>query len=225
MMSVALTGNVGSGKSTVARLWEERGVPVLRADELAREVVAPGTEGLAAVVEVFGPGVLAPDGVLDREALRRRVFADPAERTLLEGLLHPRIRALRERWLAGLGPGGHPMAVAEIPLLFETGLQGEFDVVVLVDAPRGERLRRLVADRGLGEEEARRIMAAQAPVEEKRPLAHYLLENGGTLGDLEQRALALLDLLRARARRGAPQAAEPPGSVAPGAQVGGGDVP
>jgi dephospho-CoA kinase len=165
-------------------------------------VVAPGTEGLAAVVRAFGDGVLGAGGGLDREALRRRVFADAAQRRLLESLLHPRIRASRADWVARLDREGHRLAVAEVPLLFETGMEREFEVVVLVDAPREERLRRLVAHRGLGEAEAQAIMAAQMPAGEKRSRASYVLENGGTMQELEERALALLDLLLARARRG-----------------------
>ncbi len=202
MMTVALTGNVASGKSTVAGVWVREGVPVLRADDLAREVVAPGTEGLARVVEAFGPEVRRPDGSLDRDGLRNRVFRDPEERRLLEALLHPRIRALRERWVKRMEGGTHLLVVAEIPLLFEGGLEGEYEVVVLVEAPEGERLRRLREDRGLEEGEARRIMAAQMPASEKRDRAHFVLHNGGTLEDLEARALALLDLLRSRARKG-----------------------
>ncbi len=201
MKRVALTGNVASGKSSVAGLWAREGVPVVRADDLAREAVAPGSEGLREVADAFGPGVLRPDGSLHREALRERVFRDPEARIRLEGILHPRIRVLRDRWLARVAEAGPLLVVAEIPLLFEAGLEGEFHWVVFVDAPEEERLRRLVRGRGLEEGEARRIMEAQMPGPVKRERAHYTLDNGGTLEQMEERALALLDLLRARARR------------------------
>ncbi|MFH1765629.1 MAG: dephospho-CoA kinase [Gemmatimonadota bacterium] len=200
MLKVALTGNVGSGKSTVAGIWSDAGVPVIRADDLAREVVAPGSDGLARVVEAFGGAVVQKDGSLDRTALRTRVFRDPGDRARLEGILHPLIKSLRDRWVALHEARMTALVVAEIPLLYEVGLEKEYDAVVLVVAPHGERLRRLMADRGLEEEEASRVMAAQIPTEEKLHLADYVLENGGSREDLEIRCLALLDLLRARAR-------------------------
>ncbi|MCJ7627774.1 MAG: dephospho-CoA kinase [Longimicrobiales bacterium] len=201
MLKVALTGNVGSGKSTVAAIWSDAGVPVVRADDLAREVVVPGSDGLARVVKEFGGEVVQKDGSLDRTALRTRVFRDPGERARLEGILHPLIRSLRDDWIAHHEARMTALVVAEIPLLFEVGLEKEYDAVVLVVAPHGERLRRLMADRGLAEEEASRVMAAQIPNQDKLELADYVLENGGSREDLEIRCLALLDLLRARARR------------------------
>ncbi len=200
MMTVALTGNAGAGKSTVADIWEGAGVPVVRADDLARAAVAPGSDGLAEVVAAFGPEVLMADGSLDRAALRDRIFRDEKERIRLERILHPRIGVLRERWVARWRKEGALLAVAEIPLLFEAGLEGDYDVVVCVDAPGDVRLERLVNDRGLKEEEARRIMGAQIPAEEKRRGALFVLDNDGSREELKKRSLALLDLLRARAR-------------------------
>lgn len=200
-MRVALTGNVGSGKSTVTRIWSEAGIPVIRADDLAREVVAPGSQGLARVVQAFGEGVLAGDGTLDRRRLRDRVFRKEEDRTRLEEILHPLIGSLRDHWLARREEEGELLVVAEIPLLFEVGLEGDYDAVVLVVAPWEERLHRLMDDRDLEEDEALRVMSSQIPSEEKVPRADYLLENGGTEEDLQTRSLALLDLLRARARR------------------------
>lgn len=199
MLSVALTGNVASGKSTVARLWREAGVAVVSADDLARTVTEPGSEGLRQVVEAFGEDVLAEDGRLDRAALRDVVFRDDEARRRLEEILHPRIRALRDAWMEGRRAEGARLVVSEIPLLFETEMEGEFDVTVLVDAPRGERLRRLVEDRGLEADEAERIMDAQMDPDEKRRRADLVVENDGTLQDLRTRALVILDLLRARA--------------------------
>lgn len=200
MMKVALTGNVASGKSAVARIWSDAGVPVIRADDLAREVVEPGSEGLTRVVDAFGGEILGEGGSLDRAGLRSRVFRDPGARRRLEGILHPLINALRLEWVARHEAGGTPLVVAEIPLLYEVGLEKEYDAVVLVVAPPGERLRRLTVDRELPEEEAILVMEAQIPQEQKLPLADYVLDNGGSLEDLEIRCLSLLDLLRARAR-------------------------
>lgn len=203
-MRVAVTGNAASGKTTLSRLWAREGVPVVLADELSREVVEPGSAGLSAVVEAFGQGILLDDGSLDRGALRSLVFRDPESRSRLEAILHPLILRYREEWLRKQASEGAPLVVAEIPLLYEVGLEGEFDLVVVVDAPREVRLRRLVEDRGLSEEDGMAIMEAQLSDEEKRRRADYVVQNAGTREDLETRALALLDLIRARAagRRG-----------------------
>ena len=158
MKSVALTGNAAAGKSAVATAWARAGVSVVSADELARQAVAPGSPGLAEVRAAFGDDVLAADGTLDRGALRRRVFSDDEARRRLEGILHPRIRTLRSAWMEERRNAGDALVVAEIPLLFETGHEGDFDAVVLVDAPDAVRLGRLVEQRGLSEEEARRVM-------------------------------------------------------------------
>jgi len=203
MLKVALTGNVASGKSSVASIWSEAGVPVVLADDLAREVVAPGSPGLERVTNLFGREVLDLEGFLDRAALRDRVFRDPVERKRLEAILHPLIEARREEWLIAREEEGERLAVAESPLLFEVGLEGEFDVVVFVNAGAALRHKRLVENRGIEGEEATRIMQAQMPSQEKLQRADYVLDNQGSLQDLEIRALALLDLLKARARRGA----------------------
>ena len=197
MKSVALTGNAAAGKAAVAAAWAAAGVPVVSADELARQVVAPGSPGLAEVREAFGDGVLSGDGSLDRSALRRRVFDDPEARGRLEAILHPRIWALRGAWMDERRREGHALVVAEIPLLFETGREGDFDVVVLVDAPDAVRLRRLVEHRGLAEDEARAVMAAQMDPAEKRRRAHHVLSNDGSIESLEAAAATLLRELRA----------------------------
>jgi dephospho-CoA kinase len=202
MLRVALTGNVASGKSEVARLWAREGVPLVSADDLAREAVAPGSQGLRTVVGLFGPGVLTDEGTLDREVVRGIVFENPQLRRRLEEILHPIIRSLRQNWIEEERKRGSRLVVAEIPLLFEVGLEDEFDVVVVVDAAPEESLHRLTSLRGLDEGEARRILAAQMPSEEKVSRATFVIHNHGTLGDLEDRALALLDLLRARAAAG-----------------------
>jgi len=200
MLTVAVTGNVASGKSLLCEVWAEAGVPLVQADALAREAVKPGTTGLDSVVEAFGSRVLDGEGRLDRGTLRSVVFSDPDARRRLEAILHPIINRLRSDWIRARQEEGSSLAVAEIPLLYEVGLETEFDVVVLVDAPVPERLRRLTEKRGLEKEEARRIMDSQMPVDEKRRKVDYVVENGEGVEDLRIRALALLDLLRARAR-------------------------
>ena len=212
MLSVALTGNVASGKSAVAGFWSRAGVPVVDADDLARRAVEPGSAGLEAVRGAFGDGVVAPDGALDRAALRRLVFEDEEARRRLEAIVHPRVWELRDAWLRERAAEGHRLAVSEIPLLFETGREGDFDVVVLVDAPVATRLGRLVRERGLGEAEARRIMAAQMDPAEKRRRADHVLENDGSLAELEMRAAALLETLREAAADGGDRAAEASGA-------------
>lgn len=192
MITVGLTGNVASGKSAVADAWRQAGIPVLSADELAREAVAPGSPGLREVVEVFGDSVLDAGGALDRARMREIVFRDEQARSRLEGIIHPRVAAARDQWLSELRDQGEPLAVAEIPLLFETGGQDAVDRVVLVDAPEEERLRRLVELRGLAAEEARRIMAAQMDPARKRAASHHVLENDKGLDDLRRGAALLL---------------------------------
>lgn len=201
MLSVAVTGNIASGKSSLLRIWERAGVPVISADDLARAVVEPGTAGLREVVRVFGDEVLEPDGQLDRSRLRDRVFRDEDARRKLESILHPRIRDLREAWLREQGWRGAELVAAEIPLLFETGYARGVDVTIVVDAPPAVRLERLVRLRGLDAEEAARIMSTQADAADKRAMADHVIPNDGTPADLEQRALELLARLRARIRR------------------------
>ena len=198
MLKIALTGNVAAGKSAVAEFWGASGVPVISADELARRAVAPGSPGLEEVRSAFGDSVINVDGTLDRDAVRALVFADEEARRRLEAIVHPRVWELRAKWTREQDAAGEPLAVAEIPLLFETGRHADFDVTVLVDASAPERLRRLVELRGLSEEEARSIMAAQMDPDEKRQLADFVLENDGSLEVLATRAGEVLDALRAR---------------------------
>lgn len=199
MLTAALTGNAASGKSTVAAIWRDAGVPVLDADQIARDVVAPGTPGLREVTQAFGTRVLRDDGSLDRDRVRALVFADPAARARLEAITHPRIRARRDEWLGEQRRLGSRLAAAEIPLLFEAGMEGEFDVVVLVDAPESVRTDRLVRDRGLPRAQAEQILRAQQPTVAKRARADVIVDNSGSVGDLRVRALAVLASLRERA--------------------------
>jgi dephospho-CoA kinase len=199
MLLVGLTGNIAAGKSTVARLLAERGATIVDADALAREAVRPGTAALAAIVERWGRGVLAPDGVLDRPALRTRVFDDPAELEALNAIVHPEVARLRDAALADARARGDRLVVCDVPLLFERDLAGDYDVVVLVDAPRDLRLERLVHDRRLREPEAMAMIAAQMPAELKRARADHVVENAGTREALAAQVDALWQTLEQRA--------------------------
>lgn len=199
MFTVGLTGNVGSGKSTVARLWEEVGVPVIYADALAREAVEPGSPGLRQVIEAFGDGVLAADGSLDRAGVRDVVFDDLIARRRLEAIVHPVVRSLRDRWLAERRTEGAPLVVSEIPLLFESGRTEDFDAIVFVDAPADVRRARIVEHRGIGPEVAERIMAAQMDADTKRARSDYVIDNTGTIEDLKAEAMRVLEDLGERA--------------------------
>ena len=192
-MRVGLTGGVASGKSTVAALLAERGAVVVDSDVLAREVVEPGTPGLAAVVEAFGPEVLTADGTLDRPALGRQIFGDQEARRRLEAILHPLIRARAADIEAAAPPGS--VVVHDIPLLVETGQADGFDAVVVVDVPEALQLERMVRERGMSEGDARARIAAQASREQRRSVATYLVENTGTREDLRDRVTEVFDRL------------------------------
>ena len=195
MLIAGLTGNVAAGKSEVAELWRRAGVPVLSADELAREAVEPGTQALVRIAELFGPGVVRADGTLDRAAVRRIVFRDDGARRLLEAVVHPEVKRLRDEWTGRQRDTGAELVVWEIPLLFETGMEAEVDVVVVVDAPAGVRRRRIVETRGLGDAEAGAVMEAQSPAAEKRRRADFVVENAGTRAELAERAAAVMAAL------------------------------
>ena len=188
-MQIGLTGGIGSGKSTAAGRFAELGALVIDADALAREVVEPGTEGLAAVVAEFGEQVLDGAGRLDRPALARVVFGDDAARGRLNAILHPRIRARAAELIAAAPPG--TVVVQDVPLLVETGQSGPYDLVVVVEAPDELRLRRLGRDRGMPAEEVRARMAAQATDEQRRAAADVVLVNDGTPEDLRAKVDAL----------------------------------
>jgi dephospho-CoA kinase len=184
-MRVGLTGGVASGKSTVSAMLAERGAVVIDADLLAREVVAPGTDGLAEVVAAFGEEVLGPDGSLDRPALGAVVFADEARRRTLEAIIHPRVRA-RAAEIEAAAPEG-AVVVHDIPLLTETGQAASFDAVVVVDVPVGTQVERMVSLRGMSPDDARARVAAQADREERRAIATFVVDNTGTLEELRAR--------------------------------------
>ena len=174
MLQVALTGGIATGKSYCLGRFAALGVPTIDADRLAREAVAPGSPGLAAVAQRFGAHMVREDGTLDRAALARVVFSDRTARADLEAIVHPDVyRRIRE-WFAQL-PHGTPVAMADIPLLFETGHEHDFDAVVVAACPPEEQLRRLVARDGLSETDARARLEAQSPIDEKVRRAHYVI--------------------------------------------------
>jgi dephospho-CoA kinase len=177
VLRIGLTGGIGSGKSTVSRLLADRGAIVVDADVIAREVVEPGTPGLAAVVEAFGAGVLGGDGSLDRPALASVVFADPEARARLDAIVHPLVRA-RATQLAAAAPAD-AVVVHDVPLLAETGQAASYDLVVVVEADVDTRVARLV-QRGLTAEDARARIAVQATDDERRAIADVVLDNSGT---------------------------------------------
>jgi dephospho-CoA kinase len=183
-----LTGGIGSGKSTVAAMLEEYGVPVVSADELSRMVVAPGSEGLADVVEAFGREVLDDRGELDRKKMGKIVFANAEKRRALEAILHPRIRERYEQVLDALEKAGHPVMVYEVPLLFEKKLhlQDEMKAVILVVSSADTRIARVKDRDALTTEEVLARMRTQMPEEEKRRLANYIVVNDGNLDDLRR---------------------------------------
>jgi dephospho-CoA kinase len=182
VLRIGLTGGIGSGKSTVSRLLAEHGAVIVDADAIAREVVAPGSPGLAAVVDAFGAAVLTADGSLDRPALAAVVFADPEARRRLDAIVHPLVRARATEVTAAAGPDA--VVVNDVPLLVETGQAGTYDVVLVVEADPETRVARLV-QRGLTAEDARARMAAQATDEQRRAVADVVLDNSGTPSELE----------------------------------------
>jgi dephospho-CoA kinase len=194
---VGLTGGVASGKSAVSAVLRELGAVVIDADQLAREVVAPGTEGLREVVAAFGPSVLTADGELDRPAMGAVVFADEGARRRLEAIIHPLVRARGAELEAAAGPDA--VVVHDIPLLAETGQASSFDAVVVVDVPVETQIERMVALRGMSREEAEARIAAQASREERARIATYVIENTGTLEDLRERVTEVFETLTKKA--------------------------
>jgi dephospho-CoA kinase len=200
MLRVGLTGGIGSGKSEVSRLLASYGAVLIDSDVVAREVVEPGSEGLAAVVAEFGPGVLAPDGSLDRPKLGAIVFADPGRRTALNAIVHPLVRRRTAELEAAAGPDA--VVVNDVPLLVEGGLAPLYDVVVVVDASPATQLDRLTRLRGMTPGDARARMSAQATREERLAAADIVIDNDGPLEALEPQVRKVWADLEARAGRG-----------------------
>ncbi|WP_371516547.1 dephospho-CoA kinase [Kitasatospora sp. NBC_01300] len=185
MLKIGLTGGIGAGKSEVSRLFAAHGAVIVDSDVIAREVVAPGTDGLAAVAAEFGPQVLRADGALDRPALGAIVFADPARLQALNAIVHPLVRARSAELEAAAAPDA--VVVHDVPLLAENGLAPLYDLVVVVDAADDVRVERLVRLRGMAEDEARARMAAQASRADRLAIADVVIDNGGPLEALAAR--------------------------------------
>lgn len=194
MIRAALTGGIATGKSFCLARFAALGAAVIDADVLAREAVAPGSPGLAAVVQRFGGGVLRADGALDRPALGAIVFKDPAARAALEAIVHPEVYRRITEWFANL-PSGTRLAIADIPLLFETGHEHDFDRVIVAACEPEEQLRRLIARDDLTETAARARLGAQWPIEEKVRRAHHVIRTDGTYVETEAQIVRLHDQL------------------------------
>jgi dephospho-CoA kinase len=198
VLRVGLTGGIGSGKSEVSRRLQQRGAALIDADVVAREVVEPGTPGLGQIASVFGPEVLLPDGRLNRERLGQLVFADDDLLAKLNAIVHPlvheRTRQLEQEAAAAVGPTG--IVLNDVPLLAENQLQRGYDTVIVVDAPDDQRLRRLVDARGMSEQHARERMAAQATRDQRLAIADVVIDNSGTLADLDQQVDEVWAVLR-----------------------------
>jgi len=201
MLNVALTGNIASGKSTVVDLFRKWGATIIDADALAREAQAPGSAVLAAIAKRFGADVLASDGTLDRAALRAKVMGDDAALGGLNAIVHPAVQQRRLELQRTARERGDAIVINDIPLLFEVLDPAQFDTIVLVDAPPAVRRARLRALRGLSNQDADRMIAAQMPAERKRAQSAHVIDNTGTVAELEQQAQRVFADLRKRAAR------------------------
>ncbi|BEH01211.1 MAG: dephospho-CoA kinase [Propionibacteriaceae bacterium] len=198
VLSVALTGGIGAGKTTVARLLAQRGAILIDSDVLSREVVEPGTPGLEAIVERFGPAVLAADGSLDRQALGTIIFADAQARADLNGIVHPEVRRRRAELIASAPDGS--IVISVIPLLVEGGLQDGFDGVIVVDVPIDTQVDRLKARSDLDDQQARARVNAQASRDERLEVADWVIENSGSYDQLRQQVEVVWDALNKKVR-------------------------
>ena len=196
MVRVALTGGIGTGKSYCLARFAELGVPIADADQLAREAVAPGSPGLQAIVERFGAGLLLPDGSLDRPALGRIVFADAAARAQLEAIVHPEVYRRIRAWVANLPPGTR-VGIADVPLLYETGHQHDFDRVIVCACPPELQIERVMTRDRLSKEEAEARLAAQWPIEEKAARADYVIRTDTSFAETDLQVRTILERLKA----------------------------
>ena len=198
MLRVGLTGGIGAGKSEVSKRLAAHGAVVIDADLIAREVVAPGTDGLAEIAQAFGRGILTPDGALDRARLGDIVFGAPGKLARLNAIVHPRVGVRMRELEDSAGPGA--VVVHDVPLIAENGLAGGYDVVVVVDAQPRTQLNRLMRLRGMSREQAEARIAAQASREERLAIATIVVDNSGSLAELDRQAGELWSELRRRAR-------------------------
>ncbi|WP_293820756.1 dephospho-CoA kinase [uncultured Corynebacterium sp.] len=197
MKLIGLTGGIGSGKSTVATLCRERGWRIVDADAIARDVVQPGQPALSELAAAFGKDILLADGQLNRKELARRAFADKEHTELLNSITHPRIQEETQRQFAAAPGDGCDFAVYDMPLLVDNGLDKDMDCVIVVDVAPEERVRRLITSRGLEEDDARRRIAAQVPDEVRLAAATHVIDNNGTLDQLRERTIEVMDRIAA----------------------------
>jgi dephospho-CoA kinase len=183
---IALTGGIATGKSWVRARFEDLGVPTIDSDVLAREAVAIGTPGLAAVVTRFGREMLLPSGALDRQKLAQVIFTNPDARRALEAIIHPEVRRATDQWFASLDPQSHSWALADIPLLYETGRDRDFNAIIVVACDPETQVQRIIARDGLLEQDARQRVAAQLPIAAKLAKADYVIRTDGTLDDTDE---------------------------------------
>lgn len=193
---MALTGGIATGKTHVRARLEQRGVATIDSDTLARDAVAPGSSGLASVVERFGRDILDVDGALNRARLGAIVFADADARRDLEAIVHPQVRRATEDWFDALDATVHPFAVADIPLLFEVGREGDFEAVIVSACDPETQVQRVMARDGLSESEARQRLAAQLPIAEKVNRADYVIRTDGSYAETNEQVDAVLSALK-----------------------------
>ncbi|MCL5126518.1 MAG: dephospho-CoA kinase [Deltaproteobacteria bacterium] len=194
-LTVGLTGGIASGKSSVSKIFRARGIPVICADELAREVVKPGSGGIKEITSAFGDSVLDVDGTLNRPELARIVFSDAAKRKTLESIIHPRVSREKERLAKEYMRKGHKIVVVDVPLLFEAGWETDFDLVILVYAPRKIQKKRLLQRDSISADEASSRLSAQMDIESKKTLADIVIDNSGSLADTEIQVSGIIDKL------------------------------
>lgn len=191
---IGLTGNIASGKSSVTAILRRNGIPVIDADAIVHELQRPGTLVFREIVSHFGDAILTADGTIDRAHLRHRILHDDNDRHALEAIVHPAVFERRAALVRAAAEAGAPLVVVDVPLLYEADDPRHYDAVILVDAPRAERRRRLVEDRGLAPDEADRLIDLQLPAASKRARADHVIDNDGTLEQLERRTEHVLRL-------------------------------
>jgi dephospho-CoA kinase len=197
VLRVGLTGGIGAGKSEVSRRLAAQGAVIIDADAAARDVVAPGTEGLAEIIDAFGPEILLPDGTLDRPRLGDLVFADPSKRATLNAIIHPRVGTRMSELEQAAGPNA--IVVHDVPLIAENGLADAYDLVIVVDVPPRTQIDRLVKLRGMTRDQAKARIAAQASREQRLSIADIVVDNSGSLTELDRQVGDLWANLRRRA--------------------------
>ncbi len=201
MKLIGLTGGIASGKSTVAQLLREQGYVVLSADQVAREIVQPGQPALQEIADTFGAALIQPDGTLDRAKLGRLIFANPSLRTQLNAITHPRIAQSAAMKIAALEKDGHSIIFYEVPLLFETNMQGLFHATILVSVPPSLQLQRIQERDQLSPQEALHRVESQMPLQEKIKLATYVLDNTSSIENLKQSLIMIMKLITASPKK------------------------